>query len=189
MTQKSGVEVDPTGLGQVRPGAGSHHEQQEAEVLKRIFSRKIAVTSAATLGALIVGIAFANWTATGSGSGSAKAVTATVSAVTGDTPNATLYPSATFNGDLFFKVDNTNPYPVRFTDATLGTVTSSNPTGCPASNVAVQNATGLTIDVPADTTTPQSAQLSDVAKMSSSAPTQCQGVTFTIAVDLSGTQQ
>ncbi|MGH2737097.1 MAG: hypothetical protein ACRDKZ_16080, partial [Actinomycetota bacterium] len=91
--------------------------------MRKMFSRRMAITVGLTVGALAVGVAFANWTATGTGSGSAQAVTAAASAVTSRSGAADLYPG--FNdGDLHFTVTNPNPYPVQFTSATLGSVTS-----------------------------------------------------------------
>lgn len=147
------------------------------------------MTSALTVGALSLGVAFAAWTATGTGSGTAKAVSATASAVTTDSgATASLYPGFS-GGDLYFKVDNPNPYAVQFTSMTAGSVTSSDQTNCPASNVTVSNASGLTINVPADTSTPVAKSITDVVSMASNAPDGCKGVTFTIGVTLSGTQQ
>ena len=157
------------------------------------FSRRFVATTALTAGALVMGVAFASWTATGSGSGTAKAVTATASAVTTDPSGATadLYPGKT-GGTLYFKVDNPNPYAVQFTSASLGSITSSDPANCPATsaNISVESSvTGLAINVPANTTTPVSRSISGVVGMPASAADGCQGVTFTIAITLSGTQQ
>lgn len=157
--------------------------------MRKIFSRRMAITVGLTVGALAVGVAFANWTATGTGSGSAQAVTAAASAVTSRAGAADLYPG--FNdGDLYFKVTNPNPYPVAFTSATLDSVTSSDPSGCPAGNVTVDaSAASLAINVPANDTTGTDSSIADVVSMSGSAPNACQGVTFTVNVNLSGTQQ
>src|SRR5688500_4902218 len=97
---------------------------------EKSFSRKLAVTTAADLGAHILGVAFASWVATGSGRGSAKAATATVSAVTTDPSGAVadLYPGFT-GGDLYFKITNPNPYAVSFNKFTLGAITMEDATG------------------------------------------------------------
>jgi hypothetical protein len=165
---------------------------------KKSFSRKLAVTTAAVLGALILGVAFANWTATGSGSGTAKAVTANVSAVTTDPTGAVadLYPGFT-GGDLYFKITNPNPYAVSFNKYTLGSITMEDATGpCSTAtgNVSVPTTeqtlpSGSEITVPANTTTPVSRSIADVVSMSSGAANECQGDTFTIAITLTGTQQ
>lgn len=163
-----------------------------------IFTRKLAVTTAAVLGALILGVAFANWTATGSGSGTAKAVTANVSAVTTDPTGAVadLYPGFT-GGDLYFKVTNPNPYAVSFDKYTLGSITMQDGTGACSTatgNVSVPTTEqtlpgGSEITVPANTTTAVSRSIADVVSMSSSTANECQGDAFTIAIDLTGTQQ
>ena len=70
---------------------------------------------------------------------------------------------------MSFTSANTNPYPVTFTSMTSGTVTSSDQTNCPASNVTVANASGLSLAVPAGaTTTPGT--IADVVTMASVRP-------------------
>lgn len=165
---------------------------------KPIFSRKTALTIAATTGALILGVAFANWTATGSGGGTAKAVTANVSAVTTDPTGAVadLYPGFT-GGDLYFKITNPNPYAVSFDKYTLASITMEDTTGlCSTAggNVSVPGSEqtlpgGFEITVPANTTTAVSRSIADAVSMSSGAVNECQGDAFTIAINLTGTQQ
>ncbi|MDP9222338.1 MAG: hypothetical protein M3P18_00500 [Actinomycetota bacterium] len=159
-------------------------------MIGRIFSRKSLVTSGLALGAVFVGVAFAAWTVTGSGSGSAKSIGGSSSTITTDATAAVadLYPGYTA-GTVYFKVDNPNPYPVRFTAMTAGAVTSSDQTNCPASNVTAADKTGLTIDVPANTTTAVSRTVTNAVSMSSAAPDGCKSQTFTIGMTLSGTQQ
>ena len=167
-------------------------------MLKRIFSRKLVVTSAAVLGALSLGIAFANWTATGTGSGTAKAVTADISAITTDPTGAVedLYPGVT-DGDLYFKITNPNPYAVSFDKYTLAAITMQDGSGACSTatgNVSVPTtqqtlASGSEITVPANTTTAVSRSIADVVSMSSSAANECQGDAFGIAITLTGTQQ
>ncbi len=156
--------------------------------MSKIFSRRTAVTAALTAGALCMGVAFAVWTSSGSGSGSAKALSAVNSTVTAETGTADLYPGFT-GGDLFFTVNNPNPYPVRFTSMTPSTVTSSNETACPATHVTVASKSGLTIDVPANTSTAVSRTIADAVTLAGAAPDGCQGVTFTVSLSLSGLQQ
>jgi hypothetical protein len=168
------------------------------EKKEKSFSRKLAVTTAAVLGALILGVAFASWVATGTGSGTAKAATATVSAVTTDPSGAVadLYPGFT-GGDLYFKITNPNPYAVSFNKYTLGAITMEDATGpcsTAAGNVSVPTTEqtlpgGSEITVPANTTTPVSRSIADVVSMSSGAANECQGDTFTITITLTGTQQ
>jgi hypothetical protein len=154
---------------------------------RKVFPRKSFAT-ALVVGATIVGVAFAAWTASGLGSGTAKAVTASTSVVTGRNGTPDLYPGFT-DGDVHFTVTNPNPYPVRFVSATFGSVTSSDPANC-ASNLVTTDASasGLTIDVPANSTG-TNASIPDVVNMSATAPDACQNATFTINLTLTGIQQ
>lgn len=155
---------------------------------KSSFPRRVLMVAFGAGTALALGVAVAMWSQTGTGSGSAKALDAAPSVVTAGTATADLYPGFT-QGDVYFKVTNPNPYPVRFTSMTAGTVTSSDPTNCPASNVTVAGKTGLTIDIPANTSTAVDSTIADVVSMASGAPDGCQGKTFTVAVTLTGSQQ
>lgn len=133
------------------------------------------------------GLAFALWSANGVGTSSAKALTAQSLTVTAGTATADLYPGFT-QGDVAFSVNNPNPYPVTITAMTPGTVVSSNPTNCPATNVTVASATGLNIPVAANATA-TGQTIANVVSMASTAPDACQGVTFTINMTLTGSQQ
>ena len=152
------------------------------------MKRRTKVAGAVTLTVVLLGggIAGALWSASGNGPGQARAVTAQTLTVSAATGAADLYPGFT-GGDAFFTVTNANPYPVTFASMTAGAVTSSNPAGCPSSNVSVANATGLSLAVAASAT---SATLSivDVVTMVAGAPDGCQGATFTIALTLTGSQ-
>ena len=148
-------------------------------------SKKVAVMSAMLLGAIALGAAFATWTANGSGSGKAQAIQDVDSTVTARVGAADLYPGFD-DGDLYFTVDNPNPYGITFTSATFGSITSSVP-AC-AAYVTATNATGLDIDVPGSSLGVDSS-IADAISMSTDAVDACQGATFTIGVTLSGTQQ
>ncbi len=108
------------------------------------MNRRSKVAGALALGVMLLGggIAGALWAASGSGSGEANAVTAQVVTVSAATGAADLYPGFT-GGDVFFTVTNPNPYSVLFSSMAVGTVTSSDPVGCPSSSVSVASATGL----------------------------------------------
>jgi hypothetical protein len=151
--------------------------------VRKLFSRRMAVTTALILGALIVSVAFAAWTTTGSGSGRAKSLSNVNLTVTARTGAADLYPG--FNdGDLYFTVNNPNPYDVTFTSATFGAVTSSDTTACPSANVTVDaSATGLSLIVPAGSAGTD-LKIDDVVNMLATAPNGCQDKTFDIAVTL-----
>lgn len=149
---------------------------------KRKFATIVVALSVITGG----GVVYALWSANGAGPSQAKALTAQSITVTTATATADLYPGFTL-GDVFFTLTNPNPYAVTMTSMTPGTVTSSNPGACPASNVTVIGASGLTLVVGASATSP-TLSIVDVVSMSAAAPDGCQGVTFTIALTLSGSQ-
>jgi hypothetical protein len=148
--------------------------------------KKFAVVGL-VVAALIGGsMAYALWTANGTGSGSAKALTAQQITVNASTGTADLYPGFT-GGKVFFTLTNPNPYAVTMTNMTSGAITSSDPTNCPASNVTVGTASGLSLAAAANSTSAQQS-ISNVVSMAAGAPDGCQGVTFTVALTLSGTQ-
>jgi hypothetical protein len=152
----------------------------------RVLSRKkVVVLTAVSLTALGAGTAFALWTSTADGPGSSKAITAVNVTVNAQTGTADLYPGA--SGKVSFTLTNTNPYAITFTSMTPGAVTSSDPTNCPASNVTVAPVTGLSLSVAANATTALQSIPSAVT-MISAAPDGCQGVTFTTALTLTGSQ-
>ncbi|MBL8775975.1 MAG: hypothetical protein JNK12_08595 [Acidimicrobiales bacterium] len=147
---------------------------------------KVAALVIALTVMLTAGLAVALWTANGTGSGNARALTAQTITVNATTGTADLYPG--FNdGDVHFTLTNTNPYDVTFDSMTPGAITSSNPGACPSTNVTASSATGLSLSVGANATS--SAQsIANVVSMDSGAPDGCQGVTFSIALTLTGSQ-
>jgi hypothetical protein len=147
---------------------------------------KVAAGAIATACVLMAGVAFATWTANGSGSANARARTAQTISVTATTGTADLYPGFT-QGDLFFTLTNANPYAVQFTSMTPGAITSSAPGACPASNLTVASASGLALDVAANATS-STLSVADVVSLAAGAPDGCQGVTFTVAVSMVGSQ-
>lgn len=148
--------------------------------------RKVGTVSIAMLLLTGGGIAAALWSANGNGSGQAKALTAQTLTVTASTATADLYPGFS-GGDVTFTITNPNPYPVSFSSMTPGAITSSDATNCPASNISVLSASGLGLSVAANATSPAQA-IANVVTMAGSAPDGCQGVTFTIALTLTGSQ-
>ena len=148
------------------------------------FRRRGTAVLATLLVVFGVGVAAAAWVQTGTGFGSAQAKTAVASTVVAGTPVADLYPGKT-GGNVVFTVNNPNDYPVTFTSLAAGTVTSSNPTGCPASNVTVT--TPVTVNIPVAAGATCAAQtVAGVTNMVSNADNVCQGVTFTVALTLTG---
>lgn len=154
--------------------------------LHRKFStKKTAAVGAVAAATLAGGIAVAAWTANGTGPGQAQAISAESIVVTARTGEADLYPGFT-DGDVYFALQNPNPFPVRMTAMTPGAITSSIP-GCAATNVTVDAASGLTLDVPAEGSL-DPANIAGVVNMALSAPDACQGAVFTVQLTLTGVQ-
>ena len=151
-------------------------------------SKKVAALGVAIVTLLVSGVAFALWSANGSGSGVAKARTAqVVTFADAASPTADLFPAGPA-GKLQFKVTNTNPYDVTFTSATLGAVTSSDPTGCPSSNITLAaNPVSVSIPVAANASD-VAKEIASVVSLVEAAPDTCQGDTFSVAVTLTGMQ-
>jgi hypothetical protein len=149
--------------------------------------RKKLIAGGAALVALVglAGIAFALWSSTGSGSGRATATEAVAAVINPADGTPDLYPGFT-EGDVYFTVDNDNSYPIEFTDMTSGAVTSSDEANCPASNVTVEDASGLSLAAPPGTSTELS--IDDVVTMDLAAPDGCQGVSFDVELELTGVQ-
>lgn len=139
------------------------------------------------LGALgaAAGVAYAMWSAQGSGSGRASAAFAVDAEIVAADGTPDLFPGAT-DGDIAFTVTNPNPYPITFTAATVGAVTSSDEAACPATNVTVAEPGAL--DIVAEPGTSEVLTIPDVVGMDVDAPDGCQGVTFDIELTLTGTQ-
>lgn len=150
------------------------------------LSKKFVAAFAVVAIGLGAGVGFAVWTSDGTGFGQAKALTIQNVTVTAATGAADLYPGFT-QGKVFFTITNPNSYPMTFSAMTPGTVTSSNEAACPASNVTVIPATGLTLSGPAASTS-ATQSIANVVTMAAAAPNGCQGVTFTIGLTLTGTQ-
>lgn len=149
-------------------------------------TNRVIVAALVGFVAMGAGSAAALWSSSGVGSGNNKALTATTVTVNAVTGSADLYPGFS-GGKVNFSLTNANPYPVTFTSMTPGTVTSSNEGACPAANVSVNTASGLLLAVGGSTT---SATLSipGVVTLASTAGDGCQGIVFTIALTLTGSQ-
>jgi hypothetical protein len=157
---------------------------------RRALTRRTLVTATAgtALVAVVGGVAYAAWnvsTAPG-GTSEAQAATAVQLTVTAGTSVGDIYPSASATGSVYLKLTNPNSFPVTLTAATFGSPTTA-AAGCPGSNVTVANQTGLSISVPANTTTAAPYTISSIVTMATTAPNACQGVVFTIPVTLTGT--
>ena len=147
-----------------------------------MFAVALLLLAGTTLG-------FAAWTSTGSGSAYSKAgsssalTTIDVSAST----SASLYPGAT--GDALIKIDNPNNFQVTVTGVSLnGTNADITPdashSSCTTTGVSFTNQTGLSIVVPANSSTQST--LTGAVAMSNASVNGCQGAVFTIPVSLTG---
>ena len=130
-------------------------------------------------------IVYGAWSTDGGGSTRASSRTAQPVTLAVSSGTADLYPGA--NGAVYFTVTNPNPYPIRITGATFGTVTSSDGTACPASNVTTTDRSGLALDVGANATS-ATLSIGSAVTMLSTAPDGCQNKTFTIATTVVGNQ-
>jgi len=154
----------------------------------RISSKKKIVVGAALFSLGTVGTAAAFWSATGSGQGQARSISAVALTVTAATGAADLFPGFT-GGDVFFTVNNSNPYPVTFTSYSGATIVSSDPANCPNTNVSVAGSGSVTPSlVVGANASGVAGSIPDIVSMAASAPDGCQGKSFTVTLTLSGSQ-
>jgi hypothetical protein len=157
--------------------------------MKLLGKRRLIFAAVTVMALVIVSLGYAAWTSAGNGSGIAKASSAQALTTVTATASAGLYPGAT--AALSLQVSNPNPYPVTVTDvAGNGTITADSshstcgqdaghPTG-----VTYTDQHALSIAVPANGTTQVS--VSNAVHMSNASDNSCQGATFTIPVNLTG---
>ena len=141
------------------------------------------------------GVAAAAWLVSGTGAATSQAASAVNLTVTAGSPTASLYPKpvggygSTAVGAVVALVDNPNPFPVRLTNATFGTVTATPIAGrtCAATNVIapapVTLATPITLPAnSADT----AVTIPGALEMLQTADNGCQGASFSVQVTLTG---
>jgi len=166
-----------------------------------MFGRRIAVTAAFTVGALVVGVAFASWVVNGSGDGYSKAIKAgdLYTNDAGASTTSQLYPGA--SGDVKLTIRNPNPLPVKIAKIEADGAVSSDKAGCTDVGDDVLKATGVTFATVQDfdpstlgnqpATAPAKASgtdgsldlsLAGAASMSNASVNACQEATFTIPV-------
>jgi hypothetical protein len=147
---------------------------------------------------LVTGVSYAYWTSTASGTatvGSTAPVNMTVASIT--TPLTDLFPGKT--DDLGYKVTNTNGFAVNLTALTALSVTSSDPTNCPVSNIQLLAAatngvlqpggwTGIT-PLLVNAGSSATGSITGLVTMIGGAPNGCQSKTFTVSLSFSGTSQ
>jgi hypothetical protein len=155
------------------------------------------ITAAITMLVLgAVGLVYAAWTTNGSGSGYAKAGSAQnlstqdVSASVTTDPTKLLYPGT--NGDVVVQIHNPNQYAVHVSQLTTGSgsVTPSGGSGTPACDttnnaVSLNSPVSVSIDVAAQSDSAVT-HVDNAAHMGDSA-NGCQGATFAIPVNITGT--
>ena len=157
-------------------------------------STRIAAVGGATASLAIAGgVAYAVWTVTGSGTGGAAATVSQNLVVTAVTPTgaaAALYPGGPA-GSVYLQIANPNPFAVTVTGVAWGTPTSNNPTSCANSNISIDAGAPSTvsISVPANATAGTAYSIPGVLDLSHSAPNGCQGLSFSVPVTLTATQQ
>lgn len=144
----------------------------------RLVKGAIAGGLSLTLGA---GAAWAYFTATGSGTGSGstgtlQAVTGTAF-LTGDSPNGAMVPGG--SADIIARLSNPNPFAVELVSISPGAVTvdANHSAACPGTSVTFTTPTNLPVTLAAGASL---YHFNGAATMSISAPTGCQGATFTI---------
>jgi hypothetical protein len=153
-----------------------------------ITRRKIAAAAGiGTIGAAGI-VAYAAWSAAGTGSGSAKALTAQTITATAASGTADLYPGGPA-GTVYFTLSNPNPYAVTMTGVSYGTITSSDPINCSATNASIDAGAPSTVSFPLSAhASGVSDSIPGVLALAHAAPDGCQGVSFTVALTLSGAQ-
>lgn len=149
-------------------------------------NKKRWIAGGVLVAAVVTGaVAYAAWSGTATGPGRARATTSVQSTITAVDGAPDLYPGFT-DGDVFFTITNPNAFEITYTAMTATTVTSSDEVNCPAANVTVDPATGLSLVSPPGASGTLS--IADVVNMSAAAPDGCQGVSFDITMALTGQQ-
>jgi hypothetical protein len=143
--------------------------------------------AATAMGAGLVfsgGGALALWSTNGLAAGGAVQP-APIKVIAEDGP-PDLYPGFD-RGDVYIRLKNPNPFPVTVESMEPAGVTSSDPSACPASNITVRPAHGLSLFVDAHSTTGTMA-IADVVSMARDAPDGCAGVGFDIGLTVTGSE-
>jgi hypothetical protein len=152
----------------------------------RRSTRLTAVVAGTAATAATAGVAFALWSATGSGTGSATTTTARNLTVTATAVDAGLWPGGP-TGAVGFTVANPNPYPVTLTGVSYDDVDASG--DCAPDDVVLAPAapTTLALTVPANGTA--NGTLAGVLGLAQTAGDECQGVTLSVDLAFTGSQQ
>lgn len=141
------------------------------------------------------GVAAAAWLVSGTGAATSQAASAVNLTVTAGSPTASLYPKpvggygSTAVGAVVALVDNPNPFPVRLTNATFGTVTATPIAGrtCAATNVIAPAPVTLATPVTLAANSADTAvTIPGALEMLQTADNGCQGASFSVQVTLTG---
>jgi hypothetical protein len=174
---------------------GAHAMKRQTRPATRSVARGIRHRSPAILGAIMAlllglggGVAYAYYGATGTGTGTALVGRPVTLRVTAETGAADLVPGGT--GAAYFTLTNQNTFGVTLNQVATGaTVLSDNPGACPSTDISIDPALPYTF-TPAVTvgpdTTSTSRSIANLVMLSGSAPSTCQGVTFSVTFTLSG---
>ena len=150
---------------------------------------KLALLLAAVGAAVLIGGAFAFWTSSGSGSASASVTNPDPVTISAGTPTAYLYPGT--SADVSLRITNPNSFPVNVPSLVLtneGTggfdVDGSNP-GCVLSALSYPNlqdngGPGWTVPGTNALNNYLDVDLANAVHLSTSAATECQGLTFKV---------
>ncbi|WP_433792073.1 LEA type 2 family protein [Actinoplanes sp. CA-252034] len=155
--------------------------------MRKITKRSAAVITAAVVAVGAAGAAWAVWGVNGVGTASASAGNVLPLGVG---TAITLNPPAFFPGSqhsVAFTVTNPNPFPVEIQGITITDIDSGS-AACADDNVlAVAGATpaaGAVLEIPANTTIPQSVTYNNAIRMIADAANGCKTVPFTFKVNV-----
>ena len=163
------------------------------------FSRKLVIGAALTTAAMGMGVAYAQWTASGSGNGTAKAGSAqgvAAATVTYSGTTGLLYPGGA--GQLQVSLHNPNTYPVKVTsvaqDTSAGMFVSSSAGAACTDAASSTHPTGVSFATQTQDATPADITLTagqtatftlNGVSMTGASDNGCQGATFTIPLTTS----
>lgn len=151
---------------------------------RRPMPRKAAVVAMTTAVVMAAGgVGYAAWSVSAAGSSAAKSGAPVQGLVSVATPADALYPGG--STPLYFTVSNPNAFPVTYTSAAFGAVSSDDATGCsPADYITTTNQT-INVTVAAGATSTVVSPAGAIG-MRSSAPDTCQNRTFTVSTTVTG---
>ena len=152
---------------------------------RRLWRIAVALSVA---GALIIGAggaAYAYLSVSGSGSGKGGPEAIKPLTVVASTGSADLLPGTT--GAVYFAVTNPNPFAVTLTRLErIKSIKSTTTAACAGANLQRAVPSTYPVSITLSATATATTSLATVVKLTSIAPTQCQGRTFTVTLVFSG---